>query len=191
MLSVVVLTFDDGPDPRWTPAVLDALATADARASFFVLGSNAVEYPEPIARALAEGHAVEVHGYDHLRHTDTPRAEVEADLCAALEALAELGAAPRRFRAPYGALAPWTQELAAEHGLALTTWTVDTNDWRGDDAGAMLEAVRTGLAPGAIVLAHDAVGPGARRAGCEETVRLIAPLVAEARARGLDLTNDW
>ena len=62
------LTFDDGPDPVWTPAVLDALAHAGARATFFVLGEAAARHPDVVRRTLAEGHAVELHGHAHLRH---------------------------------------------------------------------------------------------------------------------------
>ena len=64
------LTFDDGPDPVWTPAVLDALARAGARATFFVLGEAAERHPGLVHRVLAEGHAVEVHGHAHLRHPE-------------------------------------------------------------------------------------------------------------------------
>jgi peptidoglycan-N-acetylglucosamine deacetylase len=180
------LTFDDGPDPVWTPAVLDALASADAKATFFALGAAAQRHPGPLRRALAEGHAVEVHGHAHLRHPDHARAEVEEDLERALEILADLGARPRLWRAPWGDLAPWPPELAASHGLGLAGWTADTEDWRGDDAATMLERVTGPLRPGAIVLAHDGLGPGALRGGCQETVALIAPLVAAARRRGLE-----
>ena len=81
---MVSLTFDDGPDPRGTPAVLDALARAGARATFFVLGERVTRAPDLLARMLAEGHAVEVHGYGH-RATPARRGRtVEADLDAAL-----------------------------------------------------------------------------------------------------------
>ena len=104
-----------------------------------------------------------------------------------LAALAGAGVtAPRVWRAPYGVEAEWTRPLARERGLRLVGWSADTHDWRGDDAGTMLAAVEPGVRDGAIVLAHDAVGPGATRDGCAETVALIAPLVALARSRGLE-----
>ena len=188
---MVSLTFDDGPDPRGTPAVLDALAQAGAHATFFVLGSRVTRHPELLARILAEGHAVGVHGYEHLRHPRHDRATVEADLNAALQAI---GGAPELWRVPWGDLAPWTAELAAAHGLTPAGWSVDTHDWRGDDAEAMLAAAEPELRPGAIVLAHDGIGDGALRADCAETARLIGPLVAVARARGLEpavLDTSW
>jgi peptidoglycan/xylan/chitin deacetylase (PgdA/CDA1 family) len=180
------LTFDAGPDPVCTPAVLDALARASARATFFVLGEAAERYPELVLRALDEGHAVEVHGHAHLRHPAHTAAEVAGDLERALATLRGLGAEPRLWRVPWGDLADHTPALAATYGLELAGWTADTHDWRGDDAATMLAAVEPQLAVGAIVLAHDGLGPGAQRTGCEETVALIEPLVAAARARGLE-----
>ena len=83
-------------------------------------------------------------------------------------------------------VAPWSAEVAARQGLTLAGWTADTNDWRGGSAESMLSAVEPLLSAGAVVLAHDGVGPGALRAGCEETVKLIRPIVAAARMRGLE-----
>ncbi len=78
-----------------------------------------------------------------------------------------------------------TEAVAARHGLTLVGWTLDTHDWRGDLASAMFARARPQLTPGAVVLMHDALGPGALRAGCHSTVELIEPLVIAARARGL------
>lgn len=177
------LTFDDGPDPRGTPDVLDALAGAGARATFFVLGRRVVEHPALYARILAEGHAIGVHGHDHLRHPVAGRPAVEDDLDATLDVLGET---PALWRVPWGELAPWTGEVAAARGLTLAGWTADTHDWGGDSAEVMLAAIKRRLGPGAVVLAHDGVGPGALREDCGETARLVGPLVDAARARGLE-----
>jgi peptidoglycan-N-acetylglucosamine deacetylase len=187
-VAALWLTYDDGPDPVWTPALLDALRAADARATFFVLAPRARRHPELLRRAVGEGHAVAPHGDGHRRHTDMDAAAGRADLAATLGALAAAGVpAPRRWRTPWGVEAAWTRPLAAEHGLEVTGWDADTHDWRGDNAQAMLAAVRPRLAaPGTVVLAHDGLGPGARRDGCAETVALTAPLVALAREHGLE-----
>jgi peptidoglycan/xylan/chitin deacetylase (PgdA/CDA1 family) len=180
------LTFDDGPDPVWTPAVLEALAAARATATFFVLGERAAAWPVILERIVAAGHGVEVHGHGHLRHTATARECVEGDLDAALSVLRAHGVASRLWRVPFGALAPWSAEVAAARGLQLAGWTVDTHDWTGNSAEAMLADVEPRLTRGAIMLAHDGIGPGALRTTCAETVRLIRPLVAAARRRGLE-----
>src|SRR6185436_14672470 len=86
----------------------------------------------------------------------------------------------------WGVTAEWTERVAAARRLELVQWTTDTHDWRGDSAAEMLRAIGDDVVDGAVVLAHDALGPGATRSGCAETVALIEPLVALARERGLE-----
>ena len=176
--AVLALTFDDGPDPRGTPAVLDALEAAGVKATFFVLGERVERHPAILERVIAEGHAVEVHGYEHLRHPQTSREAVEHDLD---RALAVIGNATW-WRIPWGHLANFTPELAAARGLRIAGWTTDTHDWRGDGAQTMLDALE--LTHGGIVLAHDGVGAGAQRDTAKATAELIGPLVQRARELG-------
>ena len=174
------LTFDDGPDATWTPRVLDALAAAGARATFFVIAPCAERHPELIERMTAEGHDVGLHCDEHVRHTDRDEAWGRRDTETALARLAGLGVRPRLWRTPWGVRAPWTADVAERAGLRLVGWDVDTHDWRGDSADEMLERIGAELFPRAVVLAHDGLGPGARRTGCAETVALIPRLVAAA-----------
>lgn len=182
----VALTFDDGPDPVWTRRVLDALDAAGARATFFVIAPRAAEHPGLVEAALAAGHEVELHCHRHLRHTETPRTDVERDTDAALATLGCLGIRPRRWRVPWGMEAPWTREVAAARGLELVGWSIDTHDWRGDGAAEMLAFAGPRLESGAVVLMHDAIGPGAEREGCGETVALVTALVEAIRERGFE-----
>jgi peptidoglycan/xylan/chitin deacetylase (PgdA/CDA1 family) len=99
------LTFDDGPDLRWTPAVLEALDAAGAVATFFVLGERAAAEPAIGERIVAAGHAVELHGHGHLRHPATSRECVEGDTDAALAVLGAVAITPRLWRVPWGDLA--------------------------------------------------------------------------------------
>ena len=139
-----------------------------------------------IDRMLAEGHGVQLHAFAHIRHTKLSEEIGAADTDRALSTLASLGVEPDLWRTPWGVTAEWTERVAAARGLELVRWTADTHDWRGDTAAEMLAAIEDDVADGAIVLAHDALGPGATRDGCAETVDLIAPLVALARSRGLE-----
>jgi peptidoglycan-N-acetylglucosamine deacetylase len=139
-----------------------------------------------IARTRAEGHAIGVHAYEHVRHTELDADAGAADLDRALTVLDRLGVRPELWRTPWGVEAQWTRPAAAARGLQLVGWSADTHDWRGDAADAMLSAIEPAVEDGAIVLAHDGLGPGATRDGCQETVALIAPLVALARSRGLE-----
>ena len=178
----MALTFDDGPDPAGTPAVLRELEALGVTATFFVIAPRARRHAALLAETVAAGHDVGLHCFHHLRHSRLSREEVERDTDDALAALAALGVTPRLWRTPWGDLAPWTGAIAAERGLTLTSWTADTHDWRGDSAEEMLASVAPALGPGCVVLMHDGLGPGARRRDCAETVRLLAPLVRAAAA---------
>jgi peptidoglycan/xylan/chitin deacetylase (PgdA/CDA1 family) len=181
----IALTFDDGPDPCGTPAVLRALEGVGARATFFVVAPRALEHPGLVSETVAAGHDVQLHCWEHARHSEMTRAELEAQTDRALDALACLGVAPTRWRTPWGDRAAWTGEVAAERRLDVIGWTADTHDWRGEDCDVMLARLEAGLVPGDVVLMHDGVGPGALRDHCRATADLIAPLA------GLLAARDW
>lgn len=183
--SPIGLTFDDGPDERWTRRVLEELELCRVRATFFVLGERVEATPGVVRTTVDAGHEVQLHGHRHLRHSRLTEEEIELDTRAALDALAHVGVRPTRWRTPWGIATSASERVAARHGLTLVHWTIDTHDWRGDPALAMLARARGQLAPGAVVLMHDGLGPGAMRSGCENTVELLAPLIAAARARAL------
>jgi peptidoglycan/xylan/chitin deacetylase (PgdA/CDA1 family) len=181
------LTFDDGPDPRWTPKLLDRLASLRARAMFFPIASRAAEHPQLIARMLADGHTVGLHCDEHVRHSARDIAWLRRDTSSALDTLSSLGVRPSLWRTPWGDLAPWSYEVAEEHALRLIGWTVDTHDWRGDTAAEMFAATRPDLGDGAVILAHDGIGPGARRTEARETIEFVGLLARYAAERGLVL----
>lgn len=182
----VYLTFDDGPDPAWTPAVLDELAALGVHATFFVIAERALRHPELVRRALAEGHEVELHCMRHRLHSKLSREEVEADLREGLAALREIGCAPRRWRAPGGVVTQATLDVAAAHGVELVGWSADPYDWRGEPVAHMRARLATELEGGSVVLLHDGLGPGALRSECEDTVALLEPLSRQIRALGCD-----
>ncbi|SEP61837.1 polysaccharide deacetylase family protein [Microlunatus flavus] len=153
----LVLTFDDGPDPVGTPAVLEALAAHDATATFFVLLTRVRRHPELLARVRAAGHEVALHGVDHARLTHLPPAEVRARTAAAkaeLEALT--GEAVRWFRPPYGAQTPATWLAVRRAGMVPVLWGPTTWDWRDVTQEERVAKARQGARAGAVVLAHDA-----------------------------------
>ncbi len=175
---MIALTFDDGPDPTWTPRVLDALDRVEGRATFYVVGEDAERHPDVVRAVVDAGHDVGLHCHRHVRHTDRDRPWLERDTAHALAVLADLGVRPTTWRTPWGIEAPWTATVARERGLVLVRWDADTHDWRGDAAQTMHAAIEPDLRPGAIVLAHDGLGPGARRVGCAATVALVGRLAA-------------
>ena len=183
----LALTFDDGPDAVWTPRLLDVLGRLGATATFFPIAPRAAAQPALIARMLADGHTVGLHCDEHVRHSARDEAWLVGDTARALERLAAVGVAPTLWRTPWGDRAPWSDSVAAGHNLELVGWTVDTHDWRGDTSEQMLEATRASLRAGAIVLAHDGIGPGARRADAAHTIRFVALAGCAIKRAGLEL----
>lgn len=181
------LTFDDGPSPRETPGVLAALHRAQARATFFVLGEGVRRHPGLVRAALAAGHRVEPHADRHVSHAHLTEAAIEADARAVVHALGGLGVRPRWWRTPWGTTTAATHRVAERLGLTLVGWDADTHDWRGDPPGAMLRVLRRDVPLGGVVLAHDALGPGARREDCADTVAFVRAAAAWAARRGLPL----
>ena len=183
----LALTFDDGPDPEWTPRLLDVLAHVGARATFFPIASRAAAHPGLISRIVAGGHGIGLHCDEHVRHSHRSIEWGRRDTARALHLLRALGVCPKLWRTPWGDMSAWSHRVARENRLRIIGWTVDTHDWRGDTAGEMFRATRDGLRGGAIVLAHDGIGPGARRTDARETIaytRLVAEHAIEA---GLEL----
>jgi peptidoglycan-N-acetylglucosamine deacetylase len=181
------LTFDDGPDPTWTPQILRQLERCDAVATFFMAGARVLDEPDLARAVLAAGHDVQLHCHHHIRHTELTEAELRHDSESALGALESVGVRPWLWRAPWGICTDATYRVAERLRLQLVRWSIDTHDWRGDEPQAMLDHARHQLADGGAILMHDALGPGARRAGCENTLALLPALAAAARAHGLAL----
>lgn len=160
--SEVALTFDDGPDPDVTPRVLDMLAAAGQRATFFCIGTKAEQHPAIVRAVHERGHGVENHTYRHLNSFSlvgptTMRREVARNQSV----LADLtGQAPSCFRAPAGIQNPWLSNILADEGLRLVSWTRRGLDTISDDAQRVTaRLVGHGLRAGDILLLHD------RRAG--------------------------
>ncbi|MGH2936846.1 MAG: polysaccharide deacetylase family protein [Solirubrobacterales bacterium] len=187
MSGTIALTYDDGPDPEWTPPLLEVLARFEARATFFVDARRALIQRDLIRVIGARGHEVGFHCFEHIRHSERDEAELRAELDLGLGLLDLVGVKPRAWRAPWGVETETTRNLAAEHGLRLCGWNVDTHDWRGDSPERMLAALEAqgGLRDGDVILMHDALGPGARRRSCDATVTLTGMLLVAAERAGL------
>ncbi|MFF9219006.1 polysaccharide deacetylase family protein [Streptomyces viridosporus] len=156
---VMVLTFDDGPDPRYTPDVLDILARHEVRAMFFVCGEMAVHSKDLLARMADEGHVVGNHTWSHPLLTGLSPGRIRSEMERTCDVIEEAyGERPAWFRAPYGAWNRAAFHLGAELGMEPLAWTVDTLDWTEPDARVIVDRVTEGAAPGVVVLSHDAGG---------------------------------
>jgi hypothetical protein len=180
----VHLTFDDGPDPVWTPRIAAELERLGTRGTFFVVGEQAARHPEVVRELVAAGHEVELHCMRHEPHAESARAAVEADTGEAMELLRSLGARPRWWRPPGGRLASWTRAVGHDHGLRLAGWSSDPRDWDGEMSGFLLLRIAPDLAPGSVVVMHDGALACSPREDCSQTAALIESLVGNVRARG-------
>ncbi|WP_434599442.1 polysaccharide deacetylase family protein [Streptomyces sp. A5-4] len=155
----MVLTFDDGPDPRYTPDILRTLRRYDVRAMFFVCGEMAVDNGDLLREMAADGHVVGNHTWSHPLIPSLSRARIRDQLGGTSEVIEKtLGAAPTWYRAPYGAWNRASFQIGAELGMEPLGWTVDTLDWKEPGTGTIIRRVRGGAGPGVVVLSHDAGG---------------------------------
>ncbi len=156
---VVALTIDDGPDPKYTPAVLDLLQQHGIRATFFLIGENAVEHPALVREIADRGHHIANHTWTHpdLRHM--PESAVRDELERTSDLLHRTtGRLPTWFRAPGGDWSPVSLKVAADLGLRNMGWSVDPRDWSRPGTPAIIDTILKEVRPGAIVLNHDGGG---------------------------------
>lgn len=183
----VALTFDDVPDPRYTPLVLNALKRKRARATFFVVGSRAAKHPGLMRRIVDEGHAVGNHTYSHPELPKLSLGEVKREIertGATIRATA--GFEPAMIRPPYGDIRPAQLEWARSRGYTVVNWDVDSQDWRQIPSGVVLRNAVKGLRPGSIILMHAGGGSGQNLFG---TVNALPHLIDQLRAKGYELVT--
>lgn len=159
----VFLTFDDGPHPRHTPEILRILHRHGARATFFVIGENAVAFPGLLQVIADEGHAVGNHTWTHPQLTTLPPGAVRSELGRTSSLIEDvLGSAPDLARAPYGAWDDPSLSICNDLGMSPVGWAVDSQDWTTPGAGIIADTVLDEVRPGAIVLSHDGGGERAQ-----------------------------
>ena len=154
--KLVALTFDDGPDPRWTPLVLDALADHGAQATFFQMGDAVRKHPAVTQEVHAAGHEVASHTARHTDLTDLDYADLWDNLSLAHDAITEVtGTAPRLLRPPYGRIDSLGLFAAAELGYRVAMWSHHLPTW---DAERKVDRDVATASPGMIILCHDGRG---------------------------------
>ncbi len=184
--DAVALTFDDGPHAEGTPAVLEALAAAGARATFFLVGEQVERHPEIAAEIAAAGHGIALHGHRHRNLLRVPPRALARDLDRAQDLIAAAtGRVPRVYRPPYGIFSPAALVLARRRGWEPMLWSRWGTDWRRWITPERIAGrVSAGLQSGDVLLLHDAdhySAPGSWR----RTVAALPRVLAEIRGRGL------
>lgn len=155
---VVALTFDDGPDPVYTPQVLDLLKHAHVRATFFLVGERAEQYPTLVARICAEGHEIGNHSHTWRRTISLSSGEFVHDLERAQESLDTSGCTKKIFRPAGIWIRPSQVEQLADRGYACVLGSAYGHDPMRPPASYIAWVIRRALAPGAIIVMHDAGG---------------------------------
>lgn len=157
----VAITFDDGPDPRWTPQVLDALAAAGARATFFMMGHNVDAHRDLARRVVAEGHDIGNHTWSHQDLAFMDSAGTRSEITDGRRAIREVvGVDTTYFRPPRGELTGAAMRILAEGDDDTFLWSVSRNDPAVGTPGVIAGHVAERLRPGAIVDLHDSIGRG-------------------------------
>lgn len=177
--KVVALTFDDGPDPRWTPAIMQILHDEGVPATFCVLAEPGRRFPELVRAQHDAGHAHCDHTVDHPNLARRSRAEVVAQMGGGAAFLQSVdGVWPQLFRAPFGVVSPEVLGVARTLRLRVLGWTVDSADYLTSPPEVIVARTMAGVRPGAIVLLHDGGGDRAN------TVTALRPLVRALKAEG-------
>lgn len=159
--KVVSLTYDDGPDPTYTPEVLEALAASGDKATFFVMVEQAEKHPDLVRRTIAEGHEIALHGIDHTRLSSLPIREAVALIRDGKNRLERItGRKVTLFRPTYGAQTIGQYLATRALGMEVVVWSAWARDWDGSDAGTIADRAIGALHKGGIMLLHDFSGDG-------------------------------
>ena len=182
----VAITFDDGPHPEGTPAVLEVLASSGAVATFFVIGEQVGRRPELLRRIAAEGHAIALHGGIHRLQLRFTRAGVREDLRRGLAAIEDAcGQTPAFHRPPFGIYSPAGLEAARSLGLSPLLWSRWGKDWRKFTTPERIaRRAGEGAGSGDVILLHDADFYSARDSH-RRTVAALPAILSNLTSRGI------
>ena len=150
----IALTFDDGPSGLYTRALLAGLAVRQARATFFLCGYRAEQYPELTEQIWREGHEIGIHGYSHKNMVPMSRRDIAAEISSTRALLPEK-CPVRLLRPPGGCCSDGVNQVAGAMGLAVIGWSVDPRDWATQDTAAVGRSVLDQVRDGDIILMHD------------------------------------
>ncbi|WP_155054617.1 polysaccharide deacetylase family protein [Streptomyces blattellae] len=187
----VVLTFDDGPDPKWTPKVLDTLKKYNAHAVFFITGTMASRYPDLVRRMVDEGHEIGLHTFNHPDLSYQSKERIDWELSQNQLALAgSVGIRTSLFRPPYSSKAanmdnnswPVTEYIGSRGYITIVNDT-DSEDWRKPGVDEIIRNSTPKSGEGAIVLMHDSGGDR------HQTVQALDQLIPQLQGEGYEFQN--
>ncbi|MFD9902696.1 polysaccharide deacetylase family protein [Streptomyces sp. NPDC059063] len=171
----VNLTIDDGPDPKWTPQVLDLLRQYRVKATFCMVGTQAEAHPDLVKKVVEAGHRLCNHSVSHNTAMDKQPQAYQSQQIRDAERMitkASGGVRPMYYRAPGGAFTPYSRKLAASRGMRPLGWNVDSKDFERPGTDTIVATVERELPDGPTVLFHDA---GGDRTQTVEALRRLLP----------------
>ncbi|MGG1572789.1 polysaccharide deacetylase family protein [Fictibacillus sp. NRS-1165] len=176
----IALTFDDGPDNRYTPQILKILKEKGVKATFFVMGERTKQHPEILKQIHREGHAIGNHTWNHPDITQLTDQELEKNVQATSTEIEKVtGVKTHLFRPPFGKMNDHQLAMLNNQHYQSILWTADTRDWDGVSAEQIVSAANTNAAPGVIVLQHSY-----HESGKFETVKALPEIIDQLRAKG-------
>lgn len=175
--SYIAMTFDDGPEPKLTPKLLDILKEKGIKATFFVVGQNAAAYPEILKRAVAEGHEIANHSWSHPNFGKMSDPAVNQELQKTHDAIFQAtGIKPKLLRPPYGSITKHEREwIHDKFSYKIILWDVDPLDWKFRNANHVETEILKQTRPGSIILSHDIHA---------STVEAMPATLSELQAKG-------
>ena len=185
----IYLTFDDGPNERATPSILDTLARSRVPAAFFMVGDHVRRFPNVAREVASAGHVVGNHTYNHVKlHFAGPK-KIRTQLKKTHDAIESVtGMTPRSFRAPHGYRSPFLISTIVDMSYTVFGWTFGVFDTAKPGVEVIRRRVRKRLRPGAIVLLHDGDGydPEGDRM---QTANALPRIIADARDAGYEFAS--
>ena len=187
--KLAALTFDDGPYPPYTQQLLQVLAEKKVRATFFIVGENAVAAPELLLAEQAAGHELALHAGWHRDFLKLDAGELAKNIAYGKSAVEKItGQKPKYIRPPHG-FKDWQAAQAVKAaGLQMVNWSVIPRDWTNPGAEIIARRVCGSVSPGAIILLHDGDSP-AKKAPRQQTVEAAALIIDRLRAEGYEFVT--
>ncbi|MEU9114925.1 polysaccharide deacetylase family protein, partial [Streptomyces sp. NPDC048483] len=179
------ITIDDGPDPVWTPKVLEVLKKHGVKATFCMIGPQAAAHPDIVRQVVAAGHRLCNHTVAHNTAMDhRPQSYQSQQILGAQKMIEKAagGAKVAYYRAPGGAFTPYSRQLAADHGMRPLGWNIDSKDFESGSVAAIEATVRGELTNGPTVLFHDGGRSGGHRPVLDHPQALHVPSLRGAPA---------
>ncbi len=185
--KAIALTFDDGPDPIYTPKILAVLAKYNVKATFFLVGEQTQRNLALVKKILAAGHEIGSHTMTHPDSNNSTLLLLEKEVLESVRLLERLSQQKIKYmRPPYGQLSPAYFAACQAQGITMIVWSIDSNDWREPPVDKMVEQVISQVQPGSIILLHDG---GGTRQNTVDALDQLLPLLKQMKLEPMTLSQ--